>query len=296
MNRVLRQLFKDEGAASALAGTEPADRAPSVDEPTPTLFQDATRDVQPHDPDFEPSVHDRPAMYFKRSPVRLHPSEIRDVTLVVDATAIPPDAEIELKTDGAIGARIVRSRRARPRTRGDRWTVPVRVRARASAKPRSRPLVTARAGDIAALLDIVIVSHHASGWVTEIVREDKTAVIEANFDLETGVVTVYEGRPEFRKLESAARAHGHRKGRFSEYVPFRMLEVEAAANAVYHWAASELVRRRVNEDRPLDGAEYAAAVRHEAQDLRRQNHAQLMQAFLPAEVFEPPERPALRSV
>lgn len=95
-------------------------------------------------------------------------------------------------------------------------------------------------------------SHRASEWVTEFVRRDETAAIEAEFDPETGVVTVYEGRPEFRKLESAARAHGYKKGRFSEFVPFRMLEVEAAANAVYHWAASELVRRRVSEERPLD--------------------------------------------
>jgi hypothetical protein len=73
-----------------------------------------------------------------------------------------------------------------------------------------------------------------------------------------------------------------------------MLEVEAAANAVYHWAASELVRRRVSEERPLDPSDYAQAVRHQAQELRRQSHGQLMQAFLPSEVFEPPER--LRSL
>jgi hypothetical protein len=75
-----------------------------------------------------------------------------------------------------------------------------------------------------------------------------------------------------------------------------MLEVEAAANAVYHWAATEVVRRRLSEERPLDPAEYAQTVRLQAQDLRRQTHAQLMEAFLPAEVFEPPERPALRAV
>ena len=295
MNRVLRQLFKEDGTASALAGGQPADQAPTVDV-TPTLFEDPPRHEEPGEPRSEPPSLDRPLMYFKRSPVRLHPSETRDVTLVVDANVIAPDAEIELETDGAIGARVVRSRQARRRLQSERWTVPVRIRARATAKPGSRPLVTARVGDVTALLDVVIVSHHASGWVTEIVREDKTAAIEADFDPETGVVTVYEGRPEFRKLEAAARAHGHRKGRFSEYVPFRMLEVEAAANAVYHWAATELVRRRVTEERPLDGAEYASTVRRQAQELRRQTHAQLMQAFLPAEVFEPLERPALRAV
>jgi hypothetical protein len=58
-------------------------------------------------------------------------------------------------------------------------------------------------------------------------------VIEAEFDPETGVVTVYEGRREFRELERAARRAGYGKKRVPEYVPYRMLEVEAAANAVY---------------------------------------------------------------
>ncbi|MDQ3669027.1 MAG: hypothetical protein M3377_01920, partial [Actinomycetota bacterium] len=191
INRVLRQLFREDGTASALAGDQPADHAPSVDEPTPNLFDDATRDQQPPEPDSEAPVLERPIMYFKRSPVRLHASETRDVTLLVDA-AIPPDTEIDLETDGPISARLVRSRRAQRLTRGSRWSVPVRVRARANAKPGSRPLVAASAGGATALLDVVIVSHHASGWVTEIVREDKTAAIEANFDPETGVVTVYE--------------------------------------------------------------------------------------------------------
>lgn len=294
INRVLKQLFREDGAASALPGDQSADDPPAVGDEL-TLLDEPAREDQPPPSKDQPSVLDRPIMYFKRSPVRLHPSETRDVTLIVDAGSIPPSTEIELDTDGAIGARIIRSRKAQ-RIRGGRWTVPVRVRARANSRPGTRPLVTARVGDITALLDVVIVSHHASGWVTEIVREDKTAAIEAGFDPETGIVTVYEGRPEFRKLESAARAHGHRKGRFSEYVPFRMLEVEAAANAVYYWASTELVRRRVSEERPLDGPEYAAAVRQQAQELRRQTHAQLMQAFLPADVFEPPERPALHAV
>lgn len=69
-----------------------------------------------------------------------------------------------------------------------------------------------------------------------------------------------------------------------------MLEVEAADNAVYHWAASELVRRRVSEEQPLAASDYAQAVCLQAQELRRQSHAQIMQAFLPAEVFEPAER------
>jgi hypothetical protein len=293
LNKVLRQLFREDGVAPASPG-EQASTVPPTDEPEQMTLEASERDDHPED-EQKPALEPSP-FFFKRSPMRLHPSESRDVMLIADAATIPLDADLEVEVDGAVNARFIASRRSRQVTSAGRWSVPVRVRARANAKPGSRPLVTVRAGNLAALLDVVIVSHHASGWVTDILRKDETAPIEAEFDPAAGIVTVYEGRPEFRKLESAARAHGYKKGRFSEFVPFRMLEVEAAANAVYHWAASELVRRRISEEQPVAPAEYAESIRLQAQELRRQSHAQLMQAFLPGEVFEPAVRPALHAV
>jgi hypothetical protein len=61
---------------------------------------------------------------------------------------------------------------------------------------------------------------------------------------ETGVVTVFDGRPEFRALERAARRSGLSRARVREYLPLRMLEVEATANAVYAWAADRILERR----------------------------------------------------
>ena len=55
-------------------------------------------------------------------------------------------------------------------------------------------------------------------------------------------------------------ALGHSKKRAPEYVLFRMLEVEAAANAVYAWAAEQVFQRCHAEERPSDPAEHAAAV------------------------------------
>ena len=65
-----------------------------------------------------------------------------------------------------------------------------------------------------------------------------------------------------------------------------MLEVEAAANAVYDWAAEQILARRLPEERPSEPAEYAAAIRHEAQALRHRAHHKLMHAFLEPEIFE----------
>jgi hypothetical protein len=121
--------------------------------------------------------------------------------------------------------------------------------------------------------------------VREIARKDEDSQVEAEFDPETGVVTVYEGRREFKALERAARQAGLPRSRVREYVPYRMLEVEVAANAVYWWAAERILERRLPGERPGDPPEYAAAVRMEAHALRHRFHDKLMKAFLGPEVF-----------
>ena len=65
-----------------------------------------------------------------------------------------------------------------------------------------------------------------------------------------------------------------------------MLEVEVAANAVYWWAAERILERRLPGERPVNPAEYTAAVRMEAQLVRHRAHERLMKAFLGPEVFE----------
>ena len=59
-----------------------------------------------------------------------------------------------------------------------------------------------------------------------------------------------------------------------------------AANTVYAWAASEILARRLAEERPADPAAYAAAVRREAQALRYRGHEKLMRAFLDDAVYD----------
>lgn len=121
-----------------------------------------------------------------------------------------------------------------------------------SAEPGTRLSVLAEAGGHTAELVVLVVRHRASGWVREIARKDEDFEIEAHLDTETGVVTVYEGRREFKALEKAARRSGLSKARVREYLPYRMLEVEVAANTVYAWAAEDPgpAPRRGAPDRP----------------------------------------------
>ena len=170
--------------------------------------------------------------------------------------------------------------------RGGWSRVSAQLRCRVSADPGSRLSVLAEAGGHVAELVVLVVRHRASGWVREIARKDEDAEIEAHFDPESGTVTVFEGRREFKALERAARRAGLSKARVREYLPYRMLEVEVAANTVYAWAAEEILARRLAEERPADPAEYATAVRRESQALRYRAHEKLMRAFLAEEVYE----------
>jgi hypothetical protein len=225
------------------------------------------------------------AMRFKQSPVRLHPGEERGVSLLFDPARVPSGTSIEIATDPGLSLRLYRQDVPEPVAGG--WSrVSGKLRALVSAEPGSQLSVFAEAGGHDAELVVLVVRHHASGWVREIARKDEDAHVEAEFEPETGIVTVYEGRREFKALERAARQAGLARSRVREYVPYRMLEVEVAANTVYWWAAERILERRLPGERPGLPAEYAAAVRIEAQMIRHGCHDKLMKAFLGPEVFE----------
>jgi hypothetical protein len=207
------------------------------------------------------------------------------VSLLFDPTRIPPGTPIVVAADAGLRLGLWRQDVPEP-VRGGWSRVTGTLRARATCSPGSRLAVLAEAGGYEAELVVFVVAHRGSGWVRDIERKDEDSATEAEFDPERGVVTVYEGRREFKALERAARRAGLPKRRVHEYVPLRMLEVEVAANAVYAWAAALVVERRLPGERPTDPAEYAAAVQAEVQALRYRFHERLMRAFLEPEVFD----------
>jgi len=300
LNDLLRSAFDQPGSTGQEPGDQPAatpavevtdatvtDDQELVEEPEPERDAGAEGPEQGEDPPPQPELPVSPAqtLWFKQSPVRLHPGERRTVTLLADPELIEPGTPVETETDAGLHVTLRAATVPEASSRG-RCAIAVVVRARVSTEPGARLTVVAAAGEHAAELEVLIVRHQASGWVREIARKDQDQPIEAEFDPETGVVTVYEGRREFRALERAARRAGYTKKRAPEYVPFRMLEVEAAANAVYAWAAEQVLQRRHPEERPADPADYAAAVHHEHQALRHTAHHKLMHAFLEEEIFD----------
>lgn len=295
LNDLLRTAFDQPGAAAVERGVNPADKPPvQVVEPPaeaePPEEKEPEEDVEPME-EVEPGASGdgaaaQPrALWFKQSPIRLHPGEKRTVTLIAAPALVPPSTTVEIEADPGLSVVLRSNQVPTPGARGYS-TVQAHVRARVTVEPGSRLAVLAAAGEHTAELEIVIVRHRASGWVREIARKSEDQPIEAEFDPETGIVTVYEGRREFRELERAAKRAGYSKKRAPEYVPYRMLEVEAAANAVYSWAANQILARRLPEERPSDPGDYAAAVHNEHQALRYRAHHKLMQAFLEPEIFD----------
>jgi hypothetical protein len=277
LNDALRAAFDAPGQAGFARGGASEQRP--IEEQEARIVPPQPLAISPSSPSLET------AMRFKQSPVRLHPGEERGVSLLFDPSRVPPGTPIEIATDPGISLRLYRQDVPKPVTGG--WSrVSGKLRALVSAEPGSQLSVFAEAGGHDAELIVLVVRHHASGWVREIARKEEDSHVEAEFEHETGVVTVYEGRREFKALERAARNAGFARSRVREYVPYRMLEVEVAANAVYWWAAERILERRLPGERPADPVEYAAAVRLEAQILRHRAHDRLMKAFLGPEVFE----------
>ncbi len=276
LNEALRAAFDAPGRAGFARGGPAAQRPVEEQERQP---------ISPPRGTAGPAVSLGAAMRFKQSPIRVHPGEQRTVSLLFDPIQIPTGTPIEIATDPGLSLSLWRQDVPQAGARG--WSrVSGRVRALVSAEPGSQISVFAAAGGHDAELLVLVVRHHASGWVREIARKDEDSHVEAEFEPESGIVTVYEGRREFKALERAARQAGLARSRVREYVPYRMLEVEVAANAVYWWAAERILERRLPGERPADLAEYAAAVRMESQILRHRSHDKLMKAFLGPEVFE----------
>ncbi|MGO9959159.1 MAG: hypothetical protein ACLP50_24855 [Solirubrobacteraceae bacterium] len=299
LNDLLKTAFEQPGNAGADPGSNPANKPPtgpaeeqeSSQRDEPAQQDETSGSAEPPEPT-EPREPGEPsppavarALWFKQSPVRLHPGEKRTVTLLADPAQVQPGTSVQIEADAGLAVALRGEVIPEPGSRGQ-CTLQANVRARVTVEPGARLTVLAAAGEHTAELEIVIVRHRASGWVREIARKNEDQTIEAEFDPETGIVSVYEGRREFRELERAAKHAGYSKKRAPEYVPYRMLEVEAAANAVYAWAAEQILAQRLPEERPQDPGEYAAATRHEHQTLRHRAHHKLMQAFLEPEIFE----------
>ena len=145
-------------------------------------------------------------MRFKQSPIRVHPGEQLGLFRFSSIPRVTPGTLIEIATDPGLSLSLLAPGGAGAE-RG--WSrVSGSMRALVSAESGSQLSVFAAADGHDAELVMFVRRHHASGWVREIARKDEDSYVEAEFEPESGIVTVYEGRREFKALERAARQAG----------------------------------------------------------------------------------------
>ena len=102
----------------------------------------------------------------------------------------------------------------------------------------------------------------------------------------TGVVTVYEGRREFKSLVKAARRARAAEDPHPRVPALPDARGRSRRQRRLRWAAQQILARRLAEERPSDPVEYAASVHRETQALRYRAHDKLMGAFLDDDVFD----------
>ncbi len=218
LNEALRTAFDAPGSAGFSRGGVSVPNAPRVADASQPA---GSRDEQ--EPDRSPRDDvELAAMRFKQTLLRMHPGEQRGVSLLFDPERIAPGTLVEIAADHGVSFKLWSDTAPTPNRRG--WSrLTATIRTRATVEPGSRLAVIAEAGAFSADVEIVVVRHRGSGWVREIARKDEDSAVEAHFDVESGVVTVFEGRPEFRALEHAPLS----RSRTHEHLPYRILEVEA---------------------------------------------------------------------
>jgi hypothetical protein len=203
LNDALKAAFDQPGKTGFEHGSTPADQPPTQETERPGGQPPRAGAGEDEGEQAAPG----PALQFKQSPIRLHPGEKRTVTLLADPARIDPGTPVEIEADPGITVTLRVDTTPEPGARGF-CTVSVSVRAKVTVEPGSRLGVLAAAGEHTCELEVIIVRHRASGWVREIARKDEDQVIEAEFDPETGVVTVYEGRRGFRRVTRQQRPTG----------------------------------------------------------------------------------------
>ena len=128
-----------------------------------------------HGPSAEPAAR-RPAagadaalagaLRFKQSPVRLHPGEDRGVSLVIDPAQVPPGHAGGGGRRRRAAAEVL-GRDVVPEPNRGGWSrLTGTLRARVTVEPGARLTVIAEAAGHTAELEVLIVRHRASGWVS----------------------------------------------------------------------------------------------------------------------------------
>src|SRR4051794_24014152 len=130
LNDLLKAAFDQPGCAAAEPGGHPADtpptQPPEPQQPAESGLPGERAPAQPPAP--------APALWFKQSPVRLHPGEKRTVTLLADPAQVPPGSAVEIEADPGLTVTLRADAFPDPGARGHS-TLQAHLRVRVTVEP-----------------------------------------------------------------------------------------------------------------------------------------------------------------
>ena len=136
LNDLLKAAFDQPGNAAAEPGQHPADQSPAQPSERPGQHAELPAPAPTSDPPATPAPAAARALWFKQSPVRLHPGEKRTVTLLADPEFIAPGTRVEIEADPGLTVMLRADQFPPPGTRG--YCTCRRTSARASPSNRAR--------------------------------------------------------------------------------------------------------------------------------------------------------------
>ena len=194
LNDALKGAFDTPGKAAFAPGEQPTNRPPTqtsepeTDQPNePVIGQpdEPLATEQPEEPLETEQPESAPAeaapLRFRQSLIRLHPGERRGVSLLINPQVISPGTPVNIALDPRLSINLTSESVPEPNRSG--WSrIDANLRARVTCDPGSRLTMLAESSSMLAELVVLIVRHHASGWVREIARKDEDSETEATFD------------------------------------------------------------------------------------------------------------------
>lgn len=276
--RGLRELNRMAARVLSALGRGPAGRGSGRTPPAPIRPQPTT----PAGPGVSQAPDSLPAAVVFPQPVYfLKAGMKRTITALVDTAKVPAEADVEvILEDDAAGSVLYE-------TKLPAATAPIqRIKLKMTGgDPRARSTLLLRVGTETAETEIVVQTHRGKGIFSEIKPIDQdNPYMQARFNLSTGAVEVFTGRPEFATLIRAGeRAMG--KLHALDYPPYEVKELDAALSVVYQFLSQRDQERRP-ENRGVSPQALQARVLSRIEELRYEWDARLMKAFLSDATFE----------
>ncbi len=159
LNDALKAAFDHPGSSGREPGSAPASAAPD-EHSSETVEPDDSEETNEREAAELPASPVVAALFFKQSPIRMHPGEQRTITIHANPDQVPAGTQLQVDADPGLSLSLRSTEFSEPGARG-LSAIAGSIRAKVTGEPGSRLIVTTTAGEHQAQLEVVIVRHRA---------------------------------------------------------------------------------------------------------------------------------------